>query len=138
MNEHNLIMELYAGVDSATLHFSAMCTFVVVYIVGLYGFLKAAPLPVRLIAYGFFVGSFCVYIALGTVILETIFMQQDASFALAASGAYSAGVTEALQPSWYTPLIILVSKLWNFLVIGTVIALGWLTFFYKWDDREQA
>jgi len=129
MESSELMIRITALIETATIHFTSMSTFVIVYIVGLYAFLRAAPLSLRLIAYIFFVASFLVYITLGSYILDMYFYLDD-------SGVLSS--EESPLPSrWYDGLRSVVAIIWYGLVTITVVALGWLTFFFTWKQTDE-
>jgi|GEM_PF-1463788 len=137
MTDHEVIMELAALIEAATIHFSAMSTFVLLYVVGLYAFLRRAPLLVRLIAYVFFVGSFAIFVVIGAFILRTSNLENAARAEAVAAGELGDAVALSVIPTALDPFLNAAPALWYLLVTATVIGLGWLTFFYRWDaDRD--
>lgn len=135
MDELQIIYANDQWLEGATIHFAAMTTFVAIYIAALYVFLRNAPFAVRLIAYTFFVGTFIVFVRLGVGFLENVFVSYD----IIAQNVDDALTTEAFRewrdPKWYDAIP--VGLLWYALVTMTVIALGWLTFFFSWKQKDE-
>lgn len=136
MNEIDYIANLNDWYEAATIHFSAMTTFVVLYLVGLYAFLRRSPMPVRVLAYVFFVGTFLVYARMGIGFLENVYATQDIISAQISRSGASEEFQAWATPRWYDAVP--VAGVWYLLVFATVFALGWLTFFYRWkQDGEE-
>jgi len=118
--------------EATTIHFSAMTTFVAIYIAGLYAFLRSAPLPVRVIAYTFFVGTFILFVRIGIGFLKNAYASMD----IIAEAMDESAMTEAFNSwrvlAWYDAAAF--GIFWYALMALTVLALGWLTFFYRWKQ----
>jgi len=124
-----------AWLEGATIHFSAMTTFVAIYIAALYAFLRNAPLAVRIIAYTFFVGSFLVFARLGIGFLENGYAAVALGREYAAANEVSDTYRALSAQQWYDAIP--VGLLWYLLVSMTVVALGWVTFFFDWKQRGE-
>ena len=135
MDEIELISNLTDWYEAATIHFAAMTTFVVLYIAGLYVFLRRAPFPVRLLAYVFFVGTFLVYARMGIGFLANAYATADVLIEQMAAHSTSEAFDAWAAPKWYDAFPI--AGLWYALVFMTVFALGWLTFFYRWNQAGE-
>jgi len=135
VDELTIISQNDLWLEAATMHFSAMTTFVAIYIAALYVFLRSAPFAVKLIAYTFFVGSFIVFIRMGIQFLDNVYT----SIAIQQELMNAHTVTEAFgawrQPHWYDAVP--VGFLWYLLVGMTIVALGWLTFFFHWKQEGE-
>lgn len=136
MDEVGRIAVATDWLTGATIHFSAMTTFVSIYIAALYVFLRSAPLAVRIIAYTFFVGSFLVFVRLGFGYFENAIAAVELSTELASHGETSDAFRAWAAPRWYDSIP--VGPVWYLLVTTTVVALGWLTFFFDWKQRGEA
>ena len=121
--------------EGATVHFAAMTTFVAVYIAALYAFLRNAPMAVRVIAYVFFVGSFLVFVRLGIGFFETVNAATSIASIEFNSPHTSDGMTNFLRRQWYDAVP--VGLVWYALTTTTVVALGWLTFFFDWKQKGE-
>lgn len=135
MDELRYISNGNAWLEGATIHFSAMTTFVAIYIAALYAFLRNAPLAVRVIAYTFFVGSFFVFARLGIGFLENGYAAVAFGSEYAATNEVSDTFRALVAPQWYDAIP--VGLLWYLLVSMTVVALGWVTFFFSWKQRGE-
>ncbi len=135
MSEIDYITNLNDWYEAATIHFSAMTTFVVLYLVGLYAFLRKAPMAVRVLAYVFFVGTFLVYARMGIGFLDNVYATQDLVGVYISQGGASEEFLAWATPRWYGTVPI--AGVWYLLVFATVFALGWLTFFFRWRQEGE-
>jgi len=135
MGELEIISQNNDWLEGATIHFSAMTTLVAFYIAALYAFLRRAPFIVRLIAYTFFVGSFIVFVRLGIGFLENVYAIIAIGNEILGSTDLSLAFQAWRDPAWYDTIPI--PLLWYALVTMTVVALGWLTFFYSWKQAGE-
>jgi len=135
MDELRYISNGNAWLEGATIHFSAMTTFVAIYIAALYAFLRNAPLTVRVITYTFFVGSFLVFARLGIGFLENGYAAVALGAEYVATNEVSDTFRALVAQQWYDAIP--VGLLWYLLVSMTVVALGWVTFFFSWKQRGE-
>jgi len=135
LDEQSFIANNNQWLEGATIHFSAMTTFVAVYIAALYVFLRKAPMAVKIIAYTFFVGSFLVFIRLGIQFLNNAYASIAIGREVIPSGVASPTFEAWRAFKWYDTIP--TGLLWYALVGMTIVALGWLTFFFDWKQKDE-